>query len=179
VLATLTPSEYGEFRHVLGPASGFQSLQYRLVEFVLGNRDARYLEVHAPKARAELQAALGTPSLYDEFLRHLSRRGMPIPPEVLDRDLSGPPPRHPALIAAFKQIYEDPKRFWDSYEMCEKLIDVDEQFALWRFRHAKVVQRIIGSKRGTGGTAGHSYLKQIVDLTFFPDLWEVRTELKG
>ncbi|HEX9604253.1 MAG TPA: tryptophan 2,3-dioxygenase family protein [Myxococcales bacterium] len=181
VLATLTPSEYGEFRHVLGPASGFQSPQYRLVEFILGNKDARMLQVHrqSPKDHAELEAALRAPSLYDEFLRHLARRGMAIPREVLERDLSGPPPRHPGLIAVFKRIYEDPTQSWDAYEMCEKLIDVDEQFAIWRFRHVKVVQRIIGSKRGTGGTAGYDYLKQLVDLTFFPDLWDVRTELRG
>ena len=105
--------------------------------------------------------------------------GMPIPREVLERDLSGPPPRHPGLIAVFKQIYEDPTHSWDAYEMCEKLVDVDEQFAIWRFRHVKVVQRIIGAKRGTGGTAGYGYLKQLVDVTFFPDLWDVRTELRG
>jgi len=181
VLATLTPSEYGEFRHVLGPASGFQSRQYRMVEFLLGNKDPRMLQVHkqSPAAHAELEVALRAPSLYDEFLRHLARRGMAIPREVLERDLSGPPPHHPGLIAVFKQIYEDPKRYWDAYEMCEKLVDVDEQFAIWRFRHVKVVQRIIGAKRGTGGTAGYAYLKQLVDLTFFPDLWDVRTELRG
>ena len=181
VLATLTPSEYSEFRHVLGPASGFQSHQYRLVEFLLGNKDVRMLEVHkqSPAAHAELLAALRAPSLYDEFLRHLARRGLSIPREVLDRDPSGPPPRHPGLVAVFKQIYEEPKRYWDAYEMCVKLVDVDEQFAIWRFRHVKVVQRIIGAKRGTGGTAGFAYLKQLVDLTFFPDLWDVRTELRG
>jgi tryptophan 2,3-dioxygenase len=181
VLATLTPSEYGEFRHVLGPASGFQSPQYRLLEFILGNKDARMLEVHrqSPAAHAELDSALRAPSLYDEFLRHLARRGLAIPREVLERDVKGPPPRHPGLIAVFKQIYEDPKRYWDAYEMCEKLVDVDEQFAIWRFRHVKVVQRIIGAKRGTGGTAGYGYLKQLVDVTFFPDLWDVRTELRG
>ena len=181
VLATLTPSEYGEFRHVLGPASGFQSYQYRLVEFLLGNKDPRMLQVHqqSPPAHVELEAALRAPSLYDEFLRHLARRGMAIPREVLERDFSGPPPRNPGLLAAFKQIYEDPKQYWDAYEMCEKLVDVDEQFAIWRFRHVKVVQRIIGAKRGTGGTAGFAYLKQLVDLTFFPDLWDVRTELRG
>ncbi len=128
VLATLTPTEYGEFRHVLGPASGFQSPQYRLVEFILGNKDPRMLQVHrqSPKDHAELEAALRAPSLYDEFLRHLARRGRAIPREVLERDLSGPPPRHPGLIAVFKRIYEDPTQSWDAYEMCEKLVDVDE-----------------------------------------------------
>ncbi|HEY6052235.1 MAG TPA: tryptophan 2,3-dioxygenase family protein, partial [Thermoanaerobaculia bacterium] len=181
VLATLTPTEYGEFRHVLGPASGFQSPQYRLVEFILGNKDSRMLEVHrqSPAAHADLEAALRAPSLYDEFLHHLARRGHPIPREVLERDLSQGPPRDPGLVAAFKRIYEDPSRYWDAYEMCEKLVDVDETFALWRFRHLKVVQRIIGQKRGTGGTAGASYLKQLVEVTLFPDLWEVRTALRG
>ena len=158
VLATLTPSEYGEFRHVLGPASGFQSPQYRLLEFILGNKDPRMLQVHrhSPQDHAELTAALRAPSLYDEFLRHLARRGMAIPREVLERDVTGPPPHHPGLNAVFKQIYEDPTHSWDAYEMCEKLVDVDEQFAIWRFRNVKVVQRIIGAKRGTGGTAGYS-----------------------
>ena len=181
VLATLTPSEYGEFRHVLGPSSGFQSLQYRQVEFLLGNRDARHLVVHrqTPAALAALEQGLRTPSLYDEFLRHLARRGMDVPKEVLERDLAGPPPQHPGLLALFKQISEHPAEHWDAYEMCEKLVDVDEQFSLWRFRHVKVVQRVIGFKRGTGGTSGVSYLKGALDLTFFPDLWDVRTELKG
>jgi tryptophan 2,3-dioxygenase len=181
VLATLTPTEYGQFRHVLGPASGFQSPQYRLVEFILGNKDPRMLEVHrqSPAAYADLEAALRAPSLYDEFLRHLARRGHEIPRAVLERDLTEGPPRDPGLIAAFRRIYEDPTHFWDAYEMCEKLVDVDETFALWRFRHLKVVQRIIGQKRGTGGTAGSNYLKQLVDITFFPDLWDVRTELRG
>ena len=181
VLETLTPTEYGQFRHVLGPASGFQSPQYRLVEFILGNKDVRMLEVHrqSPAAYEELSAALRAPSLYDEFLRHLARRGLPVPKDVLERDLTGPPPRDPGLVAVFKQIYEDPKHSWDAYEMCEKLVDVDEQFALWRFRHMKVVQRIIGHKRGTGGTAGFDYLKHLIDLTFFPDLWDVRTDLRG
>jgi tryptophan 2,3-dioxygenase len=181
VLATLTPSEYGEFRHVLGPASGFQSTQYRMVEFILGNRDPQMLAVHQqdPQTHARLEQALRTPSLYDEFLRLLARRGMAVPREVLERDLSGPPPRHPGLLAVFKSIYEAPHAFWDAYEMCEKLLDIDEQFALWRFRHVKVVQRVIGMKRGTGGTAGVAYLKGVVDATFFPDLWDVGTALRG
>ena len=181
VLATLTPNEYGEFRHVLGPASGFQSVQYRLVEFLLGNKDPRMLAVHqqSPADHEALDAALAAPSLYDEFLRHLHRRGLQLPQEVLERDVRQPHERHAGITAVFKVIYEDPKQHWDSYEMCEKLVDVDEQFALWRFRHVKVVQRVIGWKRGTGGTAGVSYLRQMVDQTFFPELWDVRTELKG
>jgi tryptophan 2,3-dioxygenase len=181
VLETLTPTEYGQFRHVLGPASGFQSPQYRLVEFILGNKDVRMLEVHrqSPAAYEELSAALRAPSLYDEFLRHLARRGLPVPKDVLERDVTQPPPHSEGIRAVFRRIYEEPTRSWDAYEMAEKLVDVDEQFALWRFRHMKVVQRIIGHKRGTGGTAGFDYLKQLIDLTFFPDLWDVRTDLRG
>jgi len=181
VLETLTPTEYGQFRHVLGPASGFQSPQYRLVEFLLGNKDVRMLEVHrqTPADYQALGEALRSPSLYDEFLRHLARRGLPVPKEVLERDVTQPPPHDAGLRAVFRRIYEDPTRYWDAYEMAEKLVDVDEQFALWRFRHLKVVQRIIGQKRGTGGTAGYDYLKHLIDLTFFPDLWDVRTDLRG
>jgi len=181
VLATLTPSEYGEFRHVLGPASGFQSLQHRIIEFMLGNKDRRMLAVHEqnPGAHAELLAALEAPTLYDEFLRYLARRGKPIPKAVLERDVTQPHQGDPAVRAVIKEIYERPADNWDAYEMCEKLIDVDEQQALWRFRHVKVVQRIIGWKRGTGGTAGVDYLKKLVDVLLFPDLWDVRTELKG
>jgi tryptophan 2,3-dioxygenase len=180
VLATLTPTEYGEFRHVLGPASGFQSPQHRLIEFILGNKDRRMLEVHRqnPPVLAELEAALAAPSIYDEFLRHLARRGMNVPREVLDRDLTQPHESHPGVRALFREVYERPQQHWDAYEMAEKLVDVDEQFALWRFRHLKVVQRIIGHKRGTGGTSGVGYLARGVDAVFFPDLWDVRTELR-
>jgi tryptophan 2,3-dioxygenase len=181
VLETLTPTEYGEFRHVLGPASGFQSLQHRLIEFMLGNKDRRMLAVHEhnPEGHALLLQALQSPTLYDEFLRHLARRGKPIPREVLERDVSEPHQSHPGVRAVIREIYENPAQNWDAYEMCEKLIDVDEQFALWRFRHLKVVQRVIGWKRGTGGTSGVGYLKTLVDMLLFPDLWDVRTELKG
>src|SRR5438128_2376949 len=181
VLATLTPTEYGEFRHVLGPASGFQSPQHRLIEFIMGNKDARMLEVHrqSPEAFVALDAALRAPTIYDEFLRHLARRGMAVPRDVLDRDVTEPHRSHPGLVALFRQVYETPQQNWDAYEMAEKLIDVDEQFALWRFRHVKVVQRIIGMKRGTGGTSGVGYLARGVDAVFFPDLWDVRTDLKG
>jgi len=181
VLETLTPTEYGQFRHVLGPASGFQSPQYRLVEFLLGNKDVRMLEVHrqTPADYQALGEALRSPSLYDEFLRHLARRGLSVPKEVLERDVTQPPPHDAGLRAVFRRIYEEPTRYWHAYEMAEKLVDVDEQFALWRFRHLKVVQRIIGQKRGTGGTAGYDYLKRLIDLTFFPDLWDVRTDLRG
>ena len=181
VLATLTPSEYGEFRHVLGPASGFQSHQHRIIEFMRGNKDRRMLDVHRqhPAIHAELLAALEAPTLYDEFLRHLARKGKAIPREVLERDVTEPHQGNAGVRAVIKQIYEDPEGHWDDYEMCEKLIDIDEQLALWRFRHVKVVQRVIGWKRGTGGTAGVDYLKKLVDILLFPDLWDVRTELRG
>jgi len=180
VLATLTPNEYGEFRHVLGASSGFQSPQYREFEFLLGNKDPKKLLVYRqdPETLRALETALAAPSLYDEFLHHLARRGMNVPRELLERDRSGPPPSHPGLLEVFRAIYENPSAHWDAYEMCEKLMDIDEQFSLWRFRHMMVVQRVIGMKRGTGGTAGVGYLKQALESTFFPDLWNVRTTLR-
>lgn len=179
VLATLTPTEYAEFRGVLGPASGFQSLQYRIVEFLMGAKDRRFLDFHRhrPRDLAQLEEALRTPSIYDEFLRHLGRRGLPLPREVLERDVTEPYEKHPGVTAAIKIIYEDPAQLWDAYEMCEKLVDVDEQFALWRFRHVKTVERIIGYKRGTGGSSGVGFLRKLVELNFFPELWDVRTEI--
>jgi tryptophan 2,3-dioxygenase len=181
VLETLTPTEYGQFRHVLGPASGFQSLQHRLIEFMLGNKSRAVLAVHEqnPEGHALLLQALQSPTLYDEFLRHLARRGKSVPKHVLERDVSEPHQSDPGVRAVIREIYEEPAENWDAYEMCEKLVDVDEQFALWRFRHVKVVQRVIGWKRGTGGTSGVEYLKTLVDALLFPDLWDVRTELKG
>ncbi|GJM19606.1 MAG: tryptophan 2,3-dioxygenase [Phycisphaeraceae bacterium] len=179
VLATLTPSEYSQFRSVLGSASGFQSAQYRTVEFLLGNKDRRMLEMHRPDPRAfaVLEQTLEMPSLYDEFLRNLARRGLPIPAEVLERDVSTPHQSHPGVVEALRLIYTDPHGNWDAYEMCEKLVDLEEQYALWRFRHMKVVERIIGYKTGTGGSSGVSFLRKVIDLRFFPELWEVRTHL--
>ena len=179
VLATLTPSEYVQFRDVLGPASGFQSVQYRVIEFLLGNKDERMLKVlsHDDNAVRLLSKALSEPSIYDEFLRYLARKGMPVPEEVLSRDVTKPHEPHPGVVAVFKTIYESPKEHWDAYEMCEKLVDVDEQFSLWRFRHMKTVQRIIGLKKGTGGSSGVHFLKQMIEHEFFPELWSVRTEL--
>lgn len=180
VLATLTPSEYVQFRHVLGPASGIQSLQNRLIEFMLGHKDERMLAVfrHDAQAYATLDAAFRAPSLYDEFLRYLARKGHAIPREVLDRDVTQRHTPSPAVVDAFRLIYEQPERHWDAYEMCEKLVDIDEAQILWRFRHIKVVERVIGFKRGTGGTAGVSYLRHIIDDAFFPELWDVRTHIK-
>jgi tryptophan 2,3-dioxygenase len=180
VLETLTPTEYAQFRYVLGPASGFQSHQNRLIEMALGKRDSRVIEAfrHAPKVVAELEAALTTPSLYDEFLRWLARRGMPVPAAVLDRDVSLPYEPDPGVTDVIVGIYERAADSWDAYEMAEKLVDVDETYSLWRYRHLKVVLRIIGMKRGTGGTAGAGYLRQMVDEVFFPELWEARTTLR-
>lgn len=179
VLATLTPSEYVQFRHVLGRASGFQSVQYRTVEFMLGNKDRRMMKVHAhdPAAAAQLLAALEAPSIYDAFLAHLARRGLPVPKEVLERDITTHHEKHPGVTAVFKSIYSGTAANWDAYEMCEKLVDLEEQIALWRFRHLKVVMRVIGFKTGTGGSSGANFLRQMIDHEFFPELWAVRTEL--
>ena len=179
VLETLTPSEYLEFRHVLGPASGFQSLQYRLIEFLLGNKNADMLRVfaHDPDGHAELRQALESPSLYDEFLRYLARRGHDIPAALLEREWARPHERASALIAVYKRIYENTDEFWGEYHLCEQLVDVETNFQLWRFRHVRTVERIIGYRRGTGGSSGVAFLRQALDLTFFPELFEVRTEL--
>ena len=179
VLATLTPSEYVKFRGVLGDASGFQSLQYRIIEFQLGNKNRQMLSVfrHAPDEQARLRGVLEAPSLYDEFLRHLARRGYPVPASAVERDWSEPHRRREDLLPVFKAIYETPEADWESYEMCEELVDVEESFQLWRFRHMKTVERIIGYKRGTGGSSGVGFLRRALDLTFFPELLDVRTEI--
>jgi tryptophan 2,3-dioxygenase len=179
VLETLTPSEYAEFRDALGPASGLQSFQFRAIEFLLGNKNARMLEVqrHDPDIHTWLKSLLEAPSLYEEFLRHLARRGLPVPREVVERDFSLPYARNPGVTSVLRAIYEDPKRFWDAYDMCEKLVDVEENFQLWRFRHVKTVERVIGFKRGTGGTAGVGFLRKTLDIALFPELIDVRTEI--
>lgn len=179
VLATLTPTEYQEFRGVLKSASGFQSVQYRIIEFLLGNKNAELMEIyeHDEKGHAALKAVLESPSLYDEFLRYLGRQGLAIPEDCLERDWSLPHRRNPRLVDVFRRIYEDTERYWDSYEMCEKLVDLEENFQLWRFRHMKTVERIIGHKKGTGGSSGVNFLRQALDLTFFPELIDVRTQI--
>jgi len=180
VLETLTPTEYLEFRDVLGPASGFQSAQYRALEYLLGNKDGQGLLAHrhTPAVHAWLSELLQAPSLYDEFLRHLARRGLPVPEERLNRDFTQPYEPHPGVVAVFAAIYAEPSRWWDGYEMAEKLVDVEERFQLWRFRHMLTVQRIIGGKPGTGGSAGVPFLRRALDVRFFPELWDVRTELQ-
>jgi tryptophan 2,3-dioxygenase len=179
VLETLTPSEYVQFRDTLGPASGLQSHQFRAIEFMLGNKNARILEVHRHDAaiHAWLKGLLEAPSLYDEFLRHLARRGMPVPAERTERDWTQPYERHPQLVGVFKTIYEAPGAHWEAYDMCEKLVDVEEYFQLWRFRHVKTVERVIGFKRGTGGTAGVAFLRKTLEIALFPELLDVRTEI--
>ncbi|HVE51574.1 MAG TPA: tryptophan 2,3-dioxygenase family protein [Casimicrobiaceae bacterium] len=179
VLETLTPSEYDAFRPALGSSSGFQSAQYRAIEFLLGNKHRAMLDVfrHDANVHAQLTRLLEAPSLYDEFLRHLARRGLRVPEQCVVRDFSQPYTRHPALVPVFKTIYDDPKRWWDAYDMCEKLIDVEEAFQLWRFRHLKTVERIIGHKKGTGGSSGVAFLRQALEVSFFPELIDVRTEI--
>jgi tryptophan 2,3-dioxygenase len=181
VLETLTPSEYLEFRHVLGPSSGFQSLQYRQIEFLLGNKNAAMLAVfaHDPVAHATLRTALETPSLYDEFLRYLGRRAHAVPADVIERDWTQAYRRNDALLPVFKRIYEGRADFWPEYHLCEQLVDVEESFQLWRFRHMKTVERIIGHRRGTGGSSGVSFLQKALELEFFPELLDVRTVLSS
>jgi tryptophan 2,3-dioxygenase len=179
VLETLTPSEYLEFRDALGSSSGFQSLQYRVIEFMLGNKNAQMLKVfeYDPAAQARLREVLQTPGLYDEFLRYLARRGHAVPAERVERDWSEPYQRHEGLLPVFKRIYEQRAAFWPEYHMCEQLVDVEESFQLWRFRHMKTVERIIGHRRGTGGSSGVAFLKKALELEFFPELLDVRTVL--
>jgi tryptophan 2,3-dioxygenase len=179
VLETLTPSEYTQFRAVLGPASGLQSHQFRAIEFLLGNKNAKLVDLqrHDDVVYQYLKKLLESPSLYDEFLRYLARQGMPVPAQRVERDWSQPYARHPGVIAVFKAIYENTERYWAEYDMCEKLVDVEENFLLWRFRHVKTVERIIGYKKGTGGTAGVAFLRKTLEVALFPELIDVRTEL--
>ncbi len=179
VLATLTPTEYVQFRGVLGNASGFQSAQYRAVEFTLGNKNAGMLRVFAadPAALELVRAALQAPSLYDEFLRSLARAGYPIPAEILERDVTTAWTFAPELVPVFATIYADPQAHWAAYEACEELVDLEDNFQLWRFRHLKTVERIIGFKTGTGGSSGVPFLQRALQLTFFPELFAVRTEI--
>ena len=177
VLETLTPSEYEAFRPALGTSSGFQSAQYRAIEFLLGNKSAALVDVFSydPGVRDELAALLHAPSLYDEFLRHLARRGLPVPAACIERDWSQPYARNPDLVPVFKTIYDAPEHWWDAYEMAEKLVDVEESFQLWRFRHLKTVERTIGYKTGTGGSSGVGFLRRALEHQFFPELIDVRT----
>ncbi|MCW2832327.1 MAG: tryptophan 2,3-dioxygenase [Nocardioides sp.] len=179
VLATLTPSEYAEIRPFLATSSGFQSAQYREVEFLLGNKDADMVGVfaHDRAAHDVLTGLLVEPSLYDAFLAYLARRGYAVPADVLARDVTKPHTSSPGLVDVFAEVYADPTKHWGVYEACEELVDVEDNFQQWRFRHLQVVQRIIGHKTGTGGSSGVSFLRRALDLTFFPELFEVRTRI--
>ena len=179
VLGTMTPADYGRFRDSLGQSSGFQSWQYRELEFMLGNKDARMIEVHAgdPAAHALLRQELSTPSIYDETLRLLKRRHFDIPAECVERDWTQAYTAHPAVEAAWLAVYRDSTRHWDLYELAEKLVDLEYRFQQWRFAHLKTVERIIGFKRGTGGSSGVGYLAHVLNKGFFPELISLRTSI--
>jgi len=179
VLSTMTPFEYSAFRNALGRSSGFQSVQYRLLEFTLGNKNADMVLVHRRDAKAYqlLQRALESPSLYDEVLRLLSRRGYGIPEDYLSRDFSEPYRSSKQVAGAWLGVYHNAEKDWDLYELAERLVDLDHKFQLWRCHHLKTVERIIGYKPGTGGTGGVSYLAKALELKFFPELWQIRTSM--
>ena len=179
VLATMTPPEYSAIRPYLANSSGFQSAQYRCIEFALGNKNAAMLKPHAhrPDLLAQVQAAYEAPSLYDESLRLLARRGLAVPATHTQRDWTQGYAESDAVKAAWLQVYRDPKHYWDLYQLGEELTDLEDAFRLWRFRHVTTVERVIGFKRGTGGTGGVSYLRKMLDVVLFPEIWTLRTEL--
>lgn len=179
VLSTMTPADYLSFRDLLGQSSGFQSHQYRTLEFKLGNKNAAYLKPHRHRADIYdgLEKALTEPSLYDESLMLLARRGVALPASVVNRDWRLPYQASEAVEQAWLGIYRNPEERWDLYELAEELVDVEDRFQQWRFRHMKTVERIIGHRRGTGGSAGVTYLKTALDQSFFPELWSLRTQL--
>ena len=179
VLATMTPPEYIAMRPYLGSSSGFQSWQYRCIEFALGNKNAVMLKPHAhrPDLLAEVDAAWRAPSLYDEALRLLARRGLPVPADHLERDWTQPYVESDAVEQAWLTVYRDPKNHWELYQLGEELTDLEDAFRLWRFRHVTTVERVIGFKRGTGGTGGVSYLRKMLDVVLFPEIWKLRTDL--
>jgi tryptophan 2,3-dioxygenase len=179
VLSTMTPFEYSAFRNALGRSSGFQSFQYRMLEFMLGNKHAEMIAVHRrdPVAYEALERALDAPSLYDEVLRLLSRRGYGIPDDYLTRDFRGPYRASKEVAGAWLGVYHNAEKDWDLYELAERLVDLDHNFQLWRCHHLKTVERIIGYKPGTGGSSGVSYLAKALELKFFPELWQIRTSM--
>ncbi|OWK29076.1 tryptophan 2,3-dioxygenase [Sphingomonas mucosissima] len=179
ILATITPADYSAMRGKLGSSSGFQSHQYRAMEFLMGNKNAAMVRVFAdaPPLQAMLQDALEQPSIYDEALRALARAGLPVPEEQLTRDVTKPYEASPGVEACWREIYASPERYWNLYELAEKLVDLEYRFQLWRFGHLKTVERVIGFKRGTGGTAGVPYLARVIDQVFFPELLTVRAVL--
>ena len=179
VLATMTPPEYSALRPYLAQSSGFQSFQYRCIEFAMGNKNAAMLKPHAhsPERLAMVQAAHEAPSLYDEALRLLARRGIAVPQSHTQRDWTQPYEASDAVEQAWLTVYRDPKQHWDLYQLGEELTDLEDAFRLWRFRHVTTVERVIGFKRGTGGTGGVSYLRKMLDVVLFPEIWRLRTEL--
>ena len=179
VLSTLTPSEYTAMRPYLGASSGFQSYQYRQIEFLLGNKNAQMLKPHEHRGEIfeQVKATLEAPSFYDEVIRLLARRGFAIAPERLNRDWSLPTEHDATVEAAWLEVYRNPSEYWDLYEMAEELVDLEDAFRQWRFRHVTTVERIIGFKQGTGGTSGAPYLRKMLDVVLFPELWHVRTVL--
>jgi tryptophan 2,3-dioxygenase len=179
VLATMTPSEYSAIRPFLGSSSGFQSAQYRCIEFALGNKNAGMLKphAHAPELLAQVQAALVQPSLYDQALRLLARRNLAVPASHLERNWTQPYTSSEAVEAAWLVVYRNPKQHWDLYQLGEELTDLEDAFRQWRFRHVTTVERIIGFKHGTGGTGGVGYLRKMLDVVLFPEIWKLRTDL--
>jgi tryptophan 2,3-dioxygenase len=179
VLSTLTPAEYSSFRGSLGSASGFQSYQYRTIEFLLGNKNAVHLEPHRhrPDLHGPLAEVHAAPSLYDEAIRTLARRGFAIDAACVERDWSTAHEFNESVCRAWVEVYRDTARHWELYELAEKLVDLEDAFRQWRFRHATTVERVIGFKRGTGGTSGVGYLRRLLDVVLFPELWKARTEL--
>jgi len=179
VLATMTPSEYTAMRPYLGASSGFQSYQYRCIEFSLGNKNAAMLKPHAHRADllSSVQQVYEAPSLYDEALRLLARRGLPVPSSHIERDWTQAYGSSDEVVQIWLQVYQQPEAYWDLYQLAEELMDLEDAFRLWRFRHVTTVERVIGFKRGTGGTGGVSYLRKMLDVVLFPELWQVRTAL--
>jgi tryptophan 2,3-dioxygenase len=179
VLATMTPPEYSAIRPYLGNSSGFQSVQYRCIEFRLGNKNAAMLQphAHAPERLAQVEAAYRAPSLYDESLRLLARRGLALPASRLERDWTQPYAASAEVEQAWLAVYREPQTHWDLYQLGEELTDLEDAFRLWRFRHVTTVERVIGFKRGTGGTGGVSYLRKMLDVVLFPEIWTLRTSL--
>ena len=179
VLGTMTPPEYSAIRPYLARSSGFQSWQYRCIEFSLGNKNAAMLKphAHAPERLAQVDAAYRAPSLYDEALRLLARRGLPVPADAIERDWTQPYAASAGVEAAWLQVYRDPATHWDLYQLGEELTDLEDAFRLWRFRHLTTVERVIGFKRGTGGTNGVGYLRKMLDVVLFPEIWALRTDL--
>ncbi|OZU87719.1 tryptophan 2,3-dioxygenase [Virgibacillus indicus] len=179
VLSTLTPAEYMEFRDKLGNASGFQSYQYRLVEFVLGYKTPFILKIYKkdPEVHGILEKAYLAPGLYDVSIHALADAGFPISKTVLERDFSKTYERDESVEAAWLEVYRNVDKYWDLYQLAEKLVDIEDWFQQWRFRHMKTVERIIGHKTGTGGSSGVGYLKKVLDHYFFPELWDIRTKI--